>query len=234
MINHHPDNEILAAYVRGDLPAAMATAVAIHQEMCPHCQQNIAELQELEAERYFNDADDFNSHSDFNNVVDFNRASNSNLPASMSAMIELITESDAQDVPNTRQRKTIQVNNTEYTLPNALTNIALSKWTSLGYIARSRLSLDEGDIRASLLQILPGGTVPEHTHKGFEITLILDGSFSDDMGSYVAGDFMVLDASHHHSPVTEEGCLCYTVLNNSMHFNKGLNKLLNPIGKLIY
>ncbi|MGL5391190.1 MAG: ChrR family anti-sigma-E factor, partial [Shewanella sp.] len=37
-----------------------------------------------------------------------------------------------------------------------------------------------------------------------------------------------------HAPTTKSGCLCYTVLNAPLHFTKGLSKLLNPIGELIY
>ena len=76
--------------------------------------------------------------------------------------------------------------------------------------------------------------MPEHTHKGFELTLLLDGSFSDDKGEYVKGDFIMLDASIKHNPISQDGCLCYTVANDALHFTQGINKLLNPIGNFIY
>ena len=96
------------------------------------------------------------------------------------------------------------------------------------------LQLDEGEIHTSLLHIDPGGSVPEHTHNGFELTLLLAGSFTDEQGEYVAGDFIMLDKRHQHHPVSEHGCLCYTVANDSLHFTQGINKLLNPIGSFIY
>jgi putative transcriptional regulator len=76
--------------------------------------------------------------------------------------------------------------------------------------------------------------VPEHTHKGFELTLLLDGEFEDEMGKYVKGDFICLDSAHKHSPQTTQGCLCLTVVNDALQFTKGMSKLLNPFGNLIY
>jgi putative transcriptional regulator len=101
-------------------------------------------------------------------------------------------------------------------------------------LARTRIQLDETEIHTNLLHIEPGGSVPEHTHKGFELTVLLEGSFHDDHDKYVKGDFIMLDSSHQHHPVSPEGCLCYTVANDALHFTQGINKLLNPIGSFIY
>jgi putative transcriptional regulator len=64
--------------------------------------------------------------------------------------------------------------------------------------------------------------------------LLLDGEFSDDQGDYVPGDFIMLDAENTHQPISEKGCLCFTVANDSLHFTQGINRLLNPIGTFIY
>jgi putative transcriptional regulator len=104
----------------------------------------------------------------------------------------------------------------------------------VGKLARSRVAIDDGPLRSSLLHIGAGGEIPEHTHTGFEVTLLLDGEFSDEEGSYVPGDFIWQDGSHQHTPLTKDGCLCFTVVSSALHFNKGLSKLLNPIGNLIY
>ena len=110
----------------------------------------------------------------------------------------------------------------------------MGKWTHLGKINRAPLILGEGEVHTHLLRIDPGGVVPEHTHKGFELTLLLEGEFEDELGTYVKGDFICLDSTHKHSPKTQKGCLCLTVVNDALHFTKGMSKLLNPIGSLIY
>jgi len=84
------------------------------------------------------------------------------------------------------------------------------------------------------LHIDADGEVPTHTHKGFEITLLLDGSFEDDMGTYHPGDFIELNGEHNHQPKTKEGCLCYTVADDALQFTEGFHKLFNPIGSLLY
>ena len=118
--------------------------------------------------------------------------------------------------------------------PNVLRNMSLGKTAQIGKLSRARILLDEGEIHTNLLHIGAGGSIPEHTHKGFELTLLLAGTFADEQGEYVQGDFIMLDKRHQHQPATELGCLCYTVANDALHFTQGINKLLNPIGSFIY
>jgi len=74
-----------------------------------------------------------------------------------------------------------------------------------------------------------------HEHKGYEVTLLLAGSFSDEYGSYNRGEFLFyLAGDAKHSPKTENGCLCYAVQDAPLHFTQGMSKVLNPLGKLIY
>lgn len=230
MIKHHPKFELIQSFVNGDLPASLSAAIAIHADMCPLCQQKIAQLTEQTAEVSFEEAyldrfivDDITTtpESD-NNEIDFD------------AMVASITESNTIDEPKTPVEKTVEFNNKPYTLPKALNNMPLGKTLNMGKLSRARIQLNENEIHTSLLQIEPGGGVPQHTHKGFELTLLLDGSFNDEKGEYVKGDFIMLDGSHTHNPVSEKGCLCYTVANDALHFTQGINKLLNPIGAFIY
>ena len=62
-----------------------------------------------------------------------------------------------------------------------------------------RLPLDEMGARASLLHIEAGGRIPEHTHQGYELTLLLAGTIEDGDTRYKAGDFIWRDASHSRS-----------------------------------
>lgn len=229
MIKHHPKIELIQAFVDGDLPASLSAGIAMHAEMCTECQQKIAQLTEHAAEVSFEEAflDKF--------IVDDSAAVNSATDEiDFEAMATLISQSDDIEVPAPVQDKTIVFNNTRYKLPKALNNMAIGKTAHIGKLSRARLQLDENEIHTSLLQIAAGGGVPEHTHKGFELTLLLDGTFHDESGEYVKGDFIMLDSSHQHHPVSNEGCLCYTVANDALHFTQGINKLLNPIGSFIY
>ena len=250
MIKHHPDVNLLGKFVEGELPASIAAAIAVHVDMCPKCKAKCEALTEEQAEIAFEAALESSNapaagtlpNIMADNMTDemvgdregLNMSMFSSDEVAMEAMINAITANDEIELAVDSREETISVQGTKYKLPRALTNLAMGKWTSIGNLARARLALDEEPIRASLLQIQPGGSVPEHTHKGFELTLLLEGHFKDDMGEYGPGDFIMLDGTKTHSPITEDGCLCYTVANDAQHFTQGLNKLLNPIGSLIY
>lgn len=229
MIKHHPKFELLQSFVNGDLPASLAAGIAIHADMCSQCQEKINQLTEQVAEASFeqnflhkfvvDDAEDMAeiAELDFDSIID-----------------EITASDEIESVKIENNEQAIEFKGSQYVLPKAIRNVELGKTAQIGKLSRARLQLDEGEIHTSLLHIDPGGSVPEHTHNGFELTLLLAGSFTDEQGEYVAGDFIMLDKRHQHHPVSEHGCLCYTVANDSLHFTQGINKLLNPIGSFIY
>lgn len=230
MIKHHPNDELLAEYSAAQLPATLSIAVSIHVDMCPVCQQKINELEALNAANVF---------SEVNETLDESQVSGADQKTSNDDVFDLamlvdITADESIDEVFAQASVTVQIQQQEYTLPRALTRLGHSKFLQMGKLSRSRIDIDDGPLRASMLHIDAGGEIPEHTHTGFEVTLLLDGEFSDEFASYVPGDFMMLDGNHQHSPQTKEGCLCFTVVSSALHFKKGLSKLLNPIGNLIY
>jgi putative transcriptional regulator len=71
---------------------------------------------------------------------------------------------------------------------------------------------DLGDIEGchvNLFWIKPGRTVPAHTHEGSELSLVLDGDFTDARGYYARGDISVADDSVDHRPCagTDRPCI---------------------------
>ena len=101
-----------------------------------------------------------------------------------------ITEFDDVDTVTKTPEKRVTFNGVEYVLPHAINKVEIGKAAKIGKLARSRLMLNEGEIHTNLLHIAPGGGVPEHTHKGFELTVLLDGTFHDEKGEYVLGTTM--------------------------------------------
>ena len=95
-------------------------------------------------------------------------------------------------------------------------------------INQASVTLDD-KTQCDFLYMKPGSQVPVHKHQGNEITLVLDGSFSDETGMYRESDFVVRTPEHTHQPVSEEGCLCFAVLDSPLTFTSGLARLLNPI-----
>lgn len=223
VIKHHPSIEVLTKFAAGEFPNSISVAISIHVEMCDQCKAKLETINLHNADSAFL-AEKTESDCEATNF----------LSQEMEDLIGEITMDLSIDKVIPMPIKHFSVKGKKYALPTALNHLEQSNWQNLGKISRSRIELDDGDLRSSMLHIDAGGEVPPHTHSGFELTVLLDGSFTDDMGTYNKGDFVWLDGQHTHNPKTLDGCICYTVVSNPLHFTQGVSRLLNPIGKLIY
>lgn len=215
MIKHHPSDQLLAQYSSGELAFSLSIALSAHIEMCPQCQQKERQIVAAQADKAW--------HKEQVEEVNFGDMLQGILAT------PVITKQRTEKTDNT-----VSVGGRTITLPNAFRSFDQLKWSGFGTINRARVINDEENVRASLLHIKEGGEIPQHQHNGYELTLLLDGSFSDEHGSYQKGDFILLSGDVKHSPKTEQGCLCYTVQDAPLHFMSGMSKVLNPLGKFIY
>ncbi|MEZ9738804.1 ChrR family anti-sigma-E factor [Vibrio splendidus] len=229
MIKHHPNAAILKDFVDGTLADSVSLIVSSHVELCEHCQQQVSMLTAQAADSVF--------ESDTSGL----QLSDSEMDAFLSDdgefdfdAIAQITADSSQVIEVTPEVQQVTVADTTFTIPRALNSVARKDWMNLGKISRARLDFDDEAHHTSLLHIDKDGQVPCHTHKGFEITLLLEGSFEDEMGVYNKGDFIWLDGDHTHQPATKEGCVCLTVSSDALYFTKGVSQLFNPLGKYIY
>lgn len=251
MIKQHPTQAVLSAFIQGDLDASIAIIVSSHIEMCEQCQKEVSQLTEIAAEKAFEQdiLDGFNACTyQVSDQADY-QAFDSSLSESMIDKImslpideNTIEESDLSQemyehtvaAHTQKNQKIISHKDGQIPLPRALSSLDAAPWQGVGKVSRARFQFDDNERRLSLLKIDKGGQIPQHTHTGIEITLLLEGSFEDDMGTYQKGDFIWLDKENTHSPITQEGCICLTLVSDALHFTQGFSKLLNPLGKLIY
>ena len=86
----------------------------------------------------------------------------------------------------------------------------------------------QGTLR--LFKIAPGMAIPLHTHNGNEMTLILKGSYSDELGRFKAGDVADLDNDTDHQPIadTQEDCICLIATEAPLKFKGLLPRLMQP------
>jgi putative transcriptional regulator len=79
-----------------------------------------------------------------------------------------------------------------------------------------------------LIKAAPGATVPEHTHGGAELTLVLRGALLDGTGTYAAGDVADLDESVEHLPMADpdKGCICVLANESPTRFRSFLARLM--------
>ena len=213
---HHPSRELLGSFAEGSLSAGMSVVISAHVELCAQCRETTSAL---EAEATLNwlqnpVPDTAGSDPDF------------------SHMIEAITSEPQTSTPETDSFAVNEIHMLEgsVSLPRVLAKLASDGlvWKKMaGGINQASVMLDN-ETQCEFLYMKPGSQVPVHKHRGNEITLVLDGSFSDEMGHYRESDFVLRNASHQHQPMSDEGCLCFAVQDSPLMFTKGLARLLNP------
>nr|WP_070960686.1 ChrR family anti-sigma-E factor [Hyphomonas sp. Mor2] len=93
----------------------------------------------------------------------------------------------------------------------ALASFQSNKWQALSSGIR-RLKLDaNSQAEVELYRIEPGCTVPRHSHKGSEFTLVVSGGFSDESGSFGPGDISVKGPEDTHQPTGDMDGVCYAL-----------------------
>lgn len=223
-VKYHPGIPLLEQYVEGTLEADVALAVSAHIDLCPHCQQLCMDLsaeQGLLLEKSVPATETV--------ISDMDR-----MLAEIMAQPQLDGRSQTMPAPGPVQ---VQLKDKTFVVPRALARLVeqQTKWTQLGSIATTKLPA--GDKRhVSLLYIDKDTAIPQHTHKGLEITLVLSGRIVDEQGSYGVGDILINTPDDTHTPRTlpDEDCLCLSVLSAPLQFNKGITRLLNPLQHLFY
>lgn len=222
-VKFHPSMALMEQYVEGTLSADVALAVATHIDLCPHCQRVCQDL-----------------HNDSGSqLAQLTPVSKQN-DADFEQMLAFITAQAPEQTQPMKQKKqmvTVTINNREFKIPRSLSRLAEQhgKWLQLGGIATAKLPAGD-KLHVSLLYIDKGTEVPNHTHLGMELTLVLSGSICDENGEYGAGDLLINSPADTHTPRTkaDEDCLCLSVLSAPLKFNKGLVRLLNPLQQFFY
>ena len=85
-----------------------------------------------------------------------------------------------------------------------------------------------GDLR--LFKVAPGKKLPDHGHRGEELTLLLRGSYHDELGTFEEGDIADLDDEVEHQPVADEisGCICLIASERKARFKGLIARLMQP------
>lgn len=220
-IKFHPSLSLLEQHADGTLAADVALAVASHLELCPHCQRLSQDMTvdlatQLAQSQIRLQGDDWQQ------------------------MIEQIVSQSADDKrrqPVDEAAPQLEVNQRRFSVPKTLQRLTSDKlkWHRFGGIASAKLPAGS-DNHVSLLYIGKDTAVPQHTHLGLEMTLVLSGRIVDEKGEYVAGDLLINSPDDTHTPRTmpDEDCLCLSVLSAPLQFKKGLIRLLNPLQQFFY
>lgn len=208
-VTHHIPEAMLAAYAAGSLPHAFSLVVASHVSMCEKCRASLETHQAVGGV-----------------LLEDTKA----VPVSAALKEDLFAQ---LDTPFTA--KPVYERRGAYPGPvmETLKGRAL-RWKKLGMgVRQDILSHDEnGSVR--LLYIPPGQAVPDHSHSGLELTLVLQGSFSDETGQFGVGDVEIADDTLEHTPVADPGqaCICLAATEAPLRFRALVPRLLQPIFRI--
>lgn len=104
-------------------------------------------------------------------------------------------------------------------------------WRNLGPAQEVVLPIGPPGYRTRLLRLKAGKSVPRHTHEGHELTVVIEGGFTDVQGHHVRGDLVIADPSVEHRPVADPDgdCLCLAVTDAPLRLTGPIGRLLNPL-----
>jgi len=212
-ISHHLDDEMLLRYSAGTLAEGWSLAVATHLSLCPVCRSRLAAYDSVGG--YLLESDD----------------SQTDLDDGWTAMKERL---DAGERDNVIALKPRERPNGIFPTPLAgyLKRAGGLKWRGLGVgAAHMVIPTSDPTTVVRLLKVPAGKPVPEHSHGGTELTLVLDGSFSDEISTFHRGDVEHADESVQHTPRAhpDKDCICLAVTDAPLKFRSRLMKLLQPL-----
>ncbi|WP_218313133.1 ChrR family anti-sigma-E factor [Alteromonas antoniana] len=222
MIKFHPSPEQLSQFAEGTLYAVESIMVSAHCDMCERCQKRVAAETERLAEDVL-ETQKIEHHYEFDTML----AGITQLPAAESIRALPVERTQA-----------IELDGRTFPLPRTLQRLAdkTGNWSSLvGRLWQAPVDLGNQGV-ANFIYMEKGGSVPEHTHRGTEFTLVINGEFSDGLNAYDSGDFIFMDGEKTHAPRSDapEGCLVFSIVDQPLHFTSGLARLINPFSHLFF
>jgi len=239
----HPDIHWLIDYAAGSLPLSHALCVSAHIEYCSQCQNKVRELSAIGGSLMGNaDANGHteNTSSEEPNEVDANAKVLNNVWAAIEQGEAAQSDAEATSATEDVSAASLAHSETTSALPECVKKLVPNtmehlKWKKLGrHLSVSHLASGDTQREVALHRIQPGRGVANHDHKGEEVTVVLRGSFSDQKGIYLPGDFLVMQAGHKHQPVAsgDMECICLSVVDAPIKFTGPINRLINPFLKI--
>lgn len=214
--NRHLDDSTLVAYSAGALSQALGVVASAHLEHCAHCRGRMREADRIGGA-----------------LVGLQQPAEL-APGARDAMLALLDDTPREPAPLPSAEPFAAPD------PDRLP-AALHPWfgESMRALRWRRVAPGVQRIRADgvaggqlfLLRIAPGSRLPLHSHAGSELTMILDGAYTDMLGHFGPGDVADLDEHVRHQPVTTEGvpCVCVAALDAPLRFSGWLARSLQPL-----
>mgnify|MGYP001818639544 CR=1 FL=1 len=209
-INHHLTDALLMSYASGNLEEGFSLVVATHVSLCDECRARLeafeavggALVEECETAEIADEA--------------------------LEATFALI---DAAPQTNVHPRAAAAGS----VFPSPLQDyvggdLDQVRWRSAGGGVQQAVLKTAGGSKVRLLSIPGGVAMPDHGHRGLELTLVLKGAFEDEDGVFSRGDIEIADEDLHHTPVAKEGevCICLAATDAPLRFKGLIPRIAQP------
>lgn len=209
-VNHHLSDEMIGAYAAGSLSEGWSLGVATHLALCPVCRKRVAAAEAVGGSLL---------------------ESAETAPVAADALGEVFARIERGGDVATKPALATSPASALYPEPlRSYLGSGVIKWSSLGPSARQYI-IKTGDRSTSvrLLKVAAGRAMPTHGHRGSELTLVLQGSFSDAGGTFGRGDVEEADQETEHQPLAAPGqdCICLAVTDARLRL-RGIAALLQP------
>lgn len=212
-IRHHLSEPLLMAYAAGQLPEAFNLIVATHVSLCDECRARLG-AHEVVGGALIEDIEEIEMGE-----------------AALEAALARI-----EGLPQATQRAPLKAAGI---LPAPLVDyiggdLSAVRWKRIGGGVKQAILPTGRDATARLLYIPAGVAVPDHGHKGMELTLVLQGAFADDNARFGRGDIEIADEEVEHTPVALAGedCICLAVTDAPLRFRGLMPRLAQPLFRI--
>ncbi|MHA7881076.1 MAG: ChrR family anti-sigma-E factor [Saccharospirillum sp.] len=216
MSQWHPQTEQLVEFAAGTCHTGISVAISVHLHYCSQCRKRLSELESASAVLFEQQAPALVSDSLFESVLaDIQQGQETGAEAPI-----------AKPVTRSRYPKALMA-----LIPSSLDDL---EWRSpMKNLKVTHLMTDESGLIIGLHHMKAGGRVPNHQHRGDEISVVLEGGFSDELGSYGPGDYIFRTEDDVHSPQADahEDCLMLSVVSAPVKLTGALGWLINPFIK---
>lgn len=208
-LSHHPDDASLATFAAGGSPQNFSCVMQLHLDQCPRCRERVAQAEQLASLFLCEPGEErLSTHS----------------KSRLMAMLD--AEPDLETVPDSVESAA---------MPALLRNWNRASADQLPWrriapgIKQIRFPDVFGDLY--LLRIAPGTCLPEHGHAGGEMTMVLSGSYSDEIGRFTPGNVADLDDSVEHQPIADrnEDCICLVATDAPLRFKALVPRLFQRL-----
>ncbi len=105
------------------------------------------------------------------------------------------------------------------------------RWRRLGGGLQICRLTEQDNIKMWLLKARPGQVLPQHTHEGSELTLVLKGAYFCGEDLFKVGDIEDADETTSHQPMVtgNEDCICLAATEGSLRFDSLIARIAQKI-----